>query len=80
LPVPQNNNEPRKQNTKKPKKQKQQKKQDCTPQGEGVRCSLLLFFFVSCFFCFLVPFFVFVNRKETAKVRLQRANKPIAGA
>ena len=67
------NNGPRQQNTKKPKKQQQQK---CTPQGEGVRCSLLglVFVFGFLFFCFLVSFFVSVKRKETAKVRLQRAN------
>ena len=28
-----------------------QKKQDCTPQGEGVRCSLLFFLFFGFFFC-----------------------------
>ena len=42
----------------KTKKQKTKKKQDCTPQGEGVRCRVLglvflfLFFFVFCFFVF----------------------------
>ena len=44
----------KKQETKKPKKQKNKQKQDCTPQGEGVRCRVLglvfLFFFVFCFF------------------------------
>ena len=65
------NNGPRQQNTKKPKKQQQQK--NCTPQGEGVRCSLLGLVFVLVSF-FLVSFFVSVKRKETAKVRLQRAN------
>ena len=49
---------PRNQKNKKPKKQK---KQDCTPQGEGVRCRVLglvflffLFFLFFCFFGFLV--------------------------
>ena len=40
----------RNQKTKKPKNQKNQKKQDCTPQGEGVRCRVLGLVF--CFFCF----------------------------
>ena len=65
LPVPQNNNEPRKQNTKKPKKQKKTRLH--TPRGGGQMQ------FVGSFFCFLF-FLVFVKRKETAKVRLQRAN------
>ena len=62
---------PKKQKTKKPKKQKNKKpkktkKQDCTPQGEGVRCRVLglvflffLFFFVFLFFCFFVFFWFF---------------------
>ena len=48
----------------KPKKQKTKKTQDCTPQGEGVRCRVLglvflffLFFLVFCFFGFLVFWF-----------------------
>ena len=50
---------PRNQKTKKTKKQKtkkKQKKQDCTPQGEGVRCRVLglVFFLFFCFFGFLV--------------------------
>ena len=59
---------PKNQKTKKPKNQKnkipknqKQKNQDCTPQGEGVRCRVLglvflffLFFLVFCFFGFLV--------------------------
>ena len=61
-PKKQKNKKPRNQKTKKPKNQKKQKKQDCTPQGEGVRCRVLglvflffLFFFV--FFGFLVFWF-----------------------
>ena len=55
---------PKKQKNKKPRNQKtkkNKKNQDCTPQGEGVRCRVLglvfLFFwvfFVFWFFCFLV--------------------------
>ena len=52
---------PRNQKTKKPKNQKKQKNQDCTPQGEGVRCRVLglvfLFFLFFWFFGFL--FFCF---------------------
>ena len=50
---------PKKQKTKKPKNQKNKKpkktkKQDCTPQGEGVRCRVLgLVFLFFLFFCFL---------------------------
>ena len=60
------NNGPRQQNTKKPKKQP--KKQIAHPKGRGsdAVCWVL--------FLFLVSFFVSVKRKETAKVRLQRAN------
>ena len=47
---------PTNQETKKPKNQKNQKNQDCTPQGEGVRCRVLglifLFFLFFCFFGF----------------------------
>ena len=49
------NKKPKNQKNKKPKKTK---KQDCTPQGEGVRCRVLglvfLFFLFFCFFGFLV--------------------------
>ena len=56
-PKNQKTKKPKNQETKKPKKQKQKnkkktKKQDCTPQGEGVRCRVLgLVFFL--FFWFL---------------------------
>ena len=62
------NNGPRQQNTKKPKKQ------IAHPKGRGsdAVCWVLFLFLVSCFF--FVSFFVSVKRKETAKVRLQRAN------
>ena len=49
------------QETKKPKKQKNQKKtknQDCTPQGEGVRCRVLGLVFL--FFLFFFWFFGFL--------------------
>ena len=48
------NKKPKKQKNKKTKNQKKQKYQDCTPQGEGVRCRVLglvfLFFWFFCFF------------------------------
>ena len=51
---------PKKQKTKKPKKQKNQ---DCTPQGEGVRCRVLglvfLFFFLFFLFFWFFVFLVF---------------------
>ena len=54
---------PKNQETKKPKNQKIQKKQDCTPQGEGVRCRVLglvfLFFLFFWFFGFLFFGFLF---------------------
>ena len=60
----QKNKKPKNQETKKPKNQKKQKNQDCTPQGEGVRCRVLglvflffFFFLVFCFFDFLVSWF-----------------------
>ena len=49
----QKDKKPRNQKTKKPKNQKNQKNQDCTPQGEGVRCRVLgLVFLVFLFFWF----------------------------
>ena len=64
-PKNQKTKKPRNQKTKKTKKQKtkkNKKKQDCTPQGEGVRCRVLglvfLFFLGFFFFCFLVFWFV----------------------
>ena len=67
-PKNQKTKKPKNQETKKPKNQKTKKKQDCTPQGEGVRCRVLglvflffLFFLVFWFFVFLVfGFFVFL--------------------
>ena len=61
-PKNQKNKKPKNQETKKTKNQKKQKNQDCTPQGEGVRCRVLglvfLFFFVFFwFFGFLVSWF-----------------------
>ena len=69
------------QKTKKPRNQKtkkQKKKQDCTPQGEGVRCRVLglvflffLFFLFFCFFVFLVfCFFGLDSHCRCAKQRL----------
>ena len=55
-PKKQKTKKPRNQKTKKTKNQKKQKKQDCAPQGEGVRCRVLglvfLFFLFFCFFGF----------------------------
>ena len=52
-PKNQKNKKPRNQKTKKPKNQKNQKNQDCTPQGEGVRCRVLgLVFLFFLFFWF----------------------------
>ena len=50
---------PKNQKNKKPKNQKNQKNQDCTPQGEGVRCRVLglVFLFFFFFFVFLVFWF-----------------------
>ena len=45
---------PKNQKTKKPKNQKNQKNQDCTPQGEGVRCRVLGLVFLFFLFVFLV--------------------------
>ena len=54
----QKTNKPRNQKTKKPKNKKKQKNQDCTPQGEGVRCRVLgLIFLFFCFFVFLFFWF-----------------------
>ena len=55
----QKNKKPKNQETKKPKNQKKQKKQDCTPQGEGVRCRVLGLVFLFFFFLFFW-FFVFL--------------------
>ena len=63
-PKNQKTKKPKNQKTKKPKNQKNQKNQDCTPQGEGVRCRVLglvflfFFFFVFLFFCFFGFLFV----------------------
>ena len=58
LGYPHTNQKNKKQETKKTKSQKKQKYQDCTPQGEGVRCRVLgLVFLFFCFFCFF--FFCF---------------------
>ena len=52
-PKNQKTKKPRNQKTKKPKNQKNQKNQDCTPQGEGVRCRVLgLVFLFFLFFWF----------------------------
>ena len=55
-PKKQKTKKPRNQKTKKTKNQRKQKKQDCAPQGEGVRCRVLglvfLFFLFFCFFGF----------------------------
>ena len=47
----QKNKKTKNQETKKPKNQKNKKNQDCTPQGEGVRCRVLGLVFL--FFLFL---------------------------
>ena len=66
------NNGPRQQNTKKPKKQQQTK--NCTPQGEGVRCSLLglVFVLVSCFF-FVGFLFCLCKKKRNCKGEIAKS-------
>ena len=69
------NKKPKKQKTKNTKNQKNQKYQDCTPQGEGVRCRVLglvfLFFLVFCFFLFFWFFGLCVDSHcRCAKQRL----------
>ena len=74
---------PKNQETKKPKKPKKPKNQDCTPQGEGVRCRVLglvfLFFLVILFFlffCFLVfPWFFAVWPKPREHKKKQKKPK-----
>ena len=58
-PKKQKTKKPRNQKTKKPKNQKNKKNQDCTPQGEGVRCRVLglVFSVFSVFLVFLVFWF-----------------------
>ena len=68
---------PRNQKT---KKTKHQKKQDCTPQGEGVRCrvlGLVFLFFVFFVFCFF--FFWFFGLDSHCRCAKQRLPGTVSG-
>ena len=76
-PKNQKTKKPKNQKTKKPKNQKNQTNQDCTPQGEGVRCRVLglvfLVFWLFCFFVFLVfPWFFAVWPKPREHKKKQK--------
>ena len=61
------------QESKTPRNQKNnKKKQDCTPEGEGVRCSLLGLFFCFLFFCFLF-FFGLCKKKRNCKGEIAKS-------
>ena len=77
-PKNQKTKKPRNQKTKKPKNQKKQKKQDCTPQGEGVRCRVLgLVFLFFLFFVFL--FFWFFGLDSHCRCAKQRLPGTVSG-
>ena len=79
----QKNKKPKKQKTKKTKNQKKQKYQDCTPQGEGVRCRVLglvfLFFWVFCFFVFLFFWFFGLCVDSHCRCAKQRLPGTVSG-
>ena len=76
---------PKKQKTKKPKNQKtkktkNQKNQDCTPQGEGVRCRVLgLVFLFFVFFCFLFFWFFGLCVDSHCRCAKQRLPGTVSG-